>query len=128
LVNAVAYARACTLPGSQSFRLYASQLSDLSDKPSDPDLSNIPEEYHDFADVFNKSDSNRLPERRPYDLKINLEEGTKPPLGAMYSLSQVELQALRKFIDEHLSTGLPNHPTEPLSFSSRRKMVVFDSA
>ena len=108
LVNAVAFARACKLAGSQSFRLYTSQLADVSDNPSDPseaDLPNIPEEYHDFADVFSKSRSNKLPEHCPYDLKIKLEEGTEPPLGPMYSLSQVELQALQTFMDENLTTG-----------------------
>ena len=46
-----------------------------------------------------------LASHRPYDLKINLEEGSTPPLGQMYSLSQTELIALREFIDEHLATG-----------------------
>ena len=44
-----------------------------------------------------------LASHRPYDLKINLEEGSTPPLGQMYSLSQTELVALREFIDEHLA-------------------------
>ena len=105
LVNAVAYARACKLAGSQSFRLFASQIPDVSDTFSDSDLSNVPEEYHEFADVFSKSRSDKLPEHRPYDLKIHLEEGTEPPLGTMYSLSQVELKALREFIDENLANG-----------------------
>ena len=51
------------------------------------DLSSIPSEYHDYADVFSKSEANTLPPHRPYDLKINLEEGTSPPLGPIYSLS-----------------------------------------
>jgi len=38
-------------------------------------------------------------------LKIELEEGTSPPLGTLYSLSPVELSALRTFIDENLNTG-----------------------
>ena len=46
-----------------------------------------------------------LASHQPYDLKINLEEGSTPPLGQMYSLSQTELVALREFIDEHLATG-----------------------
>ena len=65
-----------------------------------PDLSHIPEDYHDFADVFNKAKADTLAPHRPYDLKINLEEGASPPVGAMYSLSQSELQVLREFIDD----------------------------
>ena len=106
LVDAASYIRACKLPGSQSFRIYASALSDNHSDIPDPDLSNVPEEYHEFADVFSKAKSDILPEHRPYDLKINLEEGTQPPLGTMYSLSQVELEALQKFIDENLASGM----------------------
>ena len=65
----------------------------------------VPEEYHDFADVFDKAKADTLPPHRPYDLKINLEEGSTPPLGHMYSLSQTELTTLRDFIDEHIATG-----------------------
>ena len=79
--------------------------SDIYDAPPS-DLSDVPEEYHDFADVFSKAKSDTLPEHHDYDLKINLEEGTSPPLGTMYSLSQVELQALRKFLDENLNSGI----------------------
>ena len=35
----------------------------------------------------------------------SLEEGTQPPLGNLYSLSTSELEALCKFLDEHLATG-----------------------
>src|SRR3984957_9184965 len=52
LVNAVAYQHACQLPGSQSFSITLSngKTSALAEKPID--LTGIPEEYHDFADVF----------------------------------------------------------------------------
>ena len=40
----------------------------------------IPSEYADFADVFDKIAADSLPEHRPYDLKIELEEGSEPPL------------------------------------------------
>ncbi|SJL00113.1 related to TY3B TY3B protein [Armillaria ostoyae] len=66
------------------------------------DMSDIPAEYHDFADVFSDSLSKKLPEHRPYDLKINLEEGTSPPLGPIYSLSESKLKALHEFIDDNL--------------------------
>ena len=74
------------------------------------DLSSIPSEYHDYADVFSKSKADTLPPHRPYDLKINLEEGTSPPLGPIYSLSLAELTALHEFIDEHLKSCFI-HPT-----------------
>jgi hypothetical protein len=108
LVNAVAYLRTCELPGTQQFTLNLKDISARASSTSDPspvDLSSIPEEYHEFADVFDKAKADILAQHRPYDLKIHLDEGATPPLGPMYSLSQTELVALREFIDEHLATG-----------------------
>ena len=62
------------------------------------DMSTVPKDYHDFADVFSKSKASKLADHRPYDLKIILDEGTSPPYGLIYSLSQEELGALCKFI------------------------------
>jgi len=75
------------------------------------DLSWIPEEYHEFADVFSKAKADMLAPHRPYDLKINLEEGSTPPFGPIYSMSPSELQSLREFLDEHLNIGFirPSH-------------------
>ena len=72
---------------------------------STPDLSAIPLEYHDYIDIFSKMKASELPPHRKYDLKIDLEEGTSPPLGTIYSLSLVELEALWTFINESLCTG-----------------------
>ena len=77
------------------------------------DLSSVPLEYHDYADVFSKSKADTLPPHRPYDLKINLEEGTSPPLGPIYSLSPAELAALREFIDGHLKSGFIRPTNSP---------------
>ena len=74
------------------------------------DLSTLPEDYHDFMDMFNKSKAGKLADHRPYDLKITLDEGTVPPSSPIYSLSQEELAALHKFIDENLATGFI-HPS-----------------
>jgi hypothetical protein len=108
-VNAATFLRTSKLPGTQTFRLMLSDLdaaartSTVSDEP--PDLSAIPEEYHDYADVFSEAKANNLAPHRPYDLKINLEEGTTPPHGPMYSLSQLELETLREFLKEKVSIG-----------------------
>src|ERR1700735_4428734 len=108
IVNAVAYIRACKLPGTQQFTLNIKDITARSNSTSDSapvDLSSIPEKYPDLSDVFDKAKADTLAQHRPYDLKINIDEGSTPPLGPMYSLSQTELTALREFIDEHLTTG-----------------------
>ena len=50
-------------------------------------LSSVPPKYHDFADVFSKAKSTQLPPHCDFDLKIDLEDGSSPPLGTIYSLS-----------------------------------------
>ena len=66
------------------------------------DLSNIPEEYHDFANIFSKAKAEKLAPHQPYDLKINLEEGTSLPIVPMYPLSQSKLEVLCNFLNDHL--------------------------
>jgi len=73
----------------------------------------VPLDYHEFADVFDKGKASQLPPHRPYDLKIDLEEGSAPPLGTIYPLSPVELEALRKFLDENIATGLLRSSSSP---------------
>ena len=109
IVSPTAFMLASKLDGSQTFQIRLSDpsISAKSASISDdiPDLSSVPEEYHEFADVFNKKKADTLPPHRAYDLKINLEEGSSPPVGHMYSVSQSELQTLHEFIDEHLQIG-----------------------
>ena len=88
----------CKLQGTQTFHIHLSDISisanSVSVSKEALDLSSIPEEYHDFADVFSKAKAEKLALHRPYDLKINLEEGTSPPIILMYPLSQSELKVL----------------------------------
>jgi hypothetical protein len=100
--------RAAKERGAQVFRL---DLRDnlLHSRSAVPtpleELSQVPEEYHEFADVFSEKKSKTLAPHRSYDLKIELEEGAEPPLGPIYPLSPLELEALRNFLEENLSTG-----------------------
>jgi len=84
------------------------------------DLSNVPSEYHEFADIFSKTKAETLPPHHPYDLKINLEEGAQSPVGPIYSLSASEQEALKEFIEENLNMGF----IQPTS-SSHGILVLF---
>jgi len=114
LINAAAFVCACKLEGSTKYQLQlhpsdsAKACSFSTSTP--PDLDIVPPEYCDYADMFSKAKASELPLHRDYNLKINLKEGTSPPLGTLYSLSPVELSALRTFINENLNTGFI-HPT-----------------
>jgi len=52
------------------------------------DLSSIPEEYCKYANVFSKSKAETLTLHHPYDLRIDLEKDSHPPVGTIYSLSK----------------------------------------
>ena len=77
------------------------------------DLTGVPPEYHDYADVFSKKKADTLAPHRPLDLKIELEEGTEPPIGRLYSLSPSEQGSLQEFLDEHLTNGFIHQLSSP---------------
>lgn len=115
IVTPFVFAKTCRLKGSVAFSLrIPSRTSELransSENPEPTDLSAVPLVYCEYADVFSKSKASILAPHREFDLKIDLKEGTQPLLGTLYSLSQIELKALRKFIDEHLAMGFI-HPS-----------------
>jgi len=69
-------------------------------------ISTVPKNYHDFADIFSKSKAGKLADHQPYNLKNTLDKGTSPPYGLIYSFSQEELATLHKFIYKKIDTGL----------------------
>jgi hypothetical protein len=113
LIGGPAFEIARNLRGSFVSAIYARNINDKPDvransasaKPASETGSNIPSDYHDYLDVFSKDASNRLPEHRPYDLRIELDDETEIPTGPIYSLSEVEQTALREYIQENLTKG-----------------------
>ena len=85
-------------------QVYQLFLSDKSTPDNAPvNMTGVPSDYHDFTDIFSKTHACTLAPHWPYDLKIELEEGTSPPFSPIYSLSQSELKSLWEFLDEHLT-------------------------
>lgn len=85
-------------------------LTPVSDKAdvtgsAKPITEILPVAYHKFLHVFDKETADRLPEHREWDHAIDLVEGAKPPWGPIYALSEVELETLRKWLDEMLAQG-----------------------
>ena len=78
----------------------------LSDKTTPDDalvnMTGVPPDYHEFTNIFSKTRTSAPTPHQPYNLKIELEEGTSPLFGPIYSLSQSELKSLQEFLDEHL--------------------------
>lgn len=92
-INAATYQRACKLEGSQVFQLSLTDTGLLGksakvNSETPIDLSSIPKDYHEFADVFSKGKADTLPPHwSSVDLKIDIENGAPPPPSRMYSLS-----------------------------------------
>ena len=94
------------LLGSHNFELclHSSDIQTNSAKLAEaPDLSNVPSEYYEFANVFSKTKAEVLTPHCSYDLKINLEKGAQPLVGPIYSLLASKQEALKKFIEENLN-------------------------
>ena len=62
-------------------------------------------ELHEFFELFSEKETNKLPPHKPYDHKIKFIKGKQPGYGPLYSMSQGELQILKKFLDENLAKG-----------------------
>ena len=65
--------------------------------------TSLPKEYSQFKDLFSKSKGNTLPPHRDIDHAIETTSDFKPFFGPIYSLSEVELKALKDYIDENLA-------------------------
>jgi len=108
IIGAAAFLHASKLLSSHNFELCFHSLDIQANSVKlveTSDLSNIPSEYHKFANVFSKTKAEILPPHHSYNLKINLEEGAQPPVSPIYFLSASEQEALKEFIEENLNTG-----------------------
>ena len=88
-------------------QVFALQLQDLY---NDKDLGTeekrvLPEEFHDFLDVFSKKAADELPPHRIYDHHITLEGEAKLGHAPLYNMSQEELEQVKKYLEENLSKG-----------------------
>jgi len=77
--------------------------------------SQVPKTYHEYLDVFSKSEGMTLPPRHPYNHKIEVEPGMTLPFGPIYSLSEVEQLTLRDFLDENLANKFIRLSKSPAS-------------
>ena len=106
IISATAFLHTSKLLDSHNFKLCLcfSDIQANSTKFAEaPDLSNIPSEYHKFADIFSKTKAKVLTFHYPYNLKINLEKDAQPPVSPIYSLSIFKQEALKEFIEKNLN-------------------------
>ena len=79
IIGATAFLYISKLPDSSNFELYLHSLdiqANSAKLAEAPNLSNVPSEYHEFANIFSKTKAEVLTPHHPYNLKINLEKDT----------------------------------------------------
>ena len=74
--------------------------------PPSPDLSLVPQVYHDLATVFSKERVQSLPPHRPYDCAIDLLPGAPLPSSRLYNLSHPEWESVEDYINTSQASGL----------------------
>lgn len=78
-------------------------------------MARLPNEYHEFVDVFSKTASDVLPPHRSYDHKIEVEPGKEHGYGPLYSQSNEELMEVKKYLVENLDKGFIEPSQAPYS-------------
>ncbi len=63
----------------------------------------LPSKYHEFLDVFDRAQLNKLSSHRFYDHKIELISDSTPPRCRTYWMFSVKLLKVKKYLNENLS-------------------------
>ena len=80
--------------------------SKLVEEYNKPNTDPLPAEYKRHAHVFSEKESQRFPGPCLWDHAIELKSGAPSTIpGKIYALTQMEQEALTKFVDEHLKKG-----------------------
>src|SRR5258707_14567512 len=104
MVSTITMTKLCKDPGTSTFVISMTDLN-LSHVTATEILDSILAKYHEFRDVLSGEKAGTLAPHRPYDLQINVEEGTNPVHRPIYSLSPPDLVALQEFLEEHTRNG-----------------------
>ena len=98
------------------------QLNKTAKAPTDPKTL-VPEEYHEFLDVFSKKALDMLSPHLKYDHQIRLLEGYRDHGNSSLSkMSESKLQFVKKFLEKHLKKGFIKVSSAP--YSSRIMLVA----
>jgi len=63
----------------------------------------LPPKYHEFLDVFDRAQSDKLPPHRFYDHKIELTSDSTPPRCRTYRMFPAKLLKVKEYLNENLS-------------------------
>ena len=95
--NLQLYAGSLNLDGH--FETKAIQLNELDSTPINIKIV-VPEEYHEFLNLFSEEETKGPPPHRIYDHLIPLMDGKQPPFIQLYGISRKELKVLWEYIHD----------------------------
>ena len=117
-IGAAPFRTASHQKGSKVFTTTMQEIMEISAKTPEFDLSLLPEEFHQFKDVFSRVAADKLPEQRKYDHKIQLNEGASPEqigTARLYRMSEKELIAVKDYITENFNKGFIDSSKAPFA-------------
>ena len=65
----------------------------------------IPHQYHDYVDVWNPVEANKLPPHRKVDHSIDLKKDAIPPAKRAYGMSRDQAKVVKEYINDMLGKG-----------------------
>ena len=91
--------------GAKVYSLIVSKLADIDSAIVTKELDSIPTEYQDLHEVFSEKSSNELPSHGILDMKIEFKEGQEPKNTGLRPIFPIELEELRRYLEENLGKG-----------------------
>ena len=75
----------------------------------------VPEDLHEFLDVFDKNKANQFPKSNMWDHKIDIKEGFEPKSFKNYNLTPEKQKEWNKFLDKNLEKGYIRSSQSPMA-------------
>ena len=101
--------------GAEVYSLIVSELANTDSTIVTKELDSIPTKYQDLHEVFSEKSSNELPCHGISDMKIEFKEGQEPKNTGLRPMSSIELEELRRYLEENLGKGWIWRSKSPVS-------------
>src|SRR5258705_4480647 len=110
----------CSPPSCSLSASTMSPQSNPSQSSWDSIAAKVPAKYHDFLDIFINKEATELPPHQAHDIKIELEQGTNPPFGLIYTLTDKEKEGLQSYLADNLAKGFIHPSTSPATVDGEK--------
>ena len=91
--------------------IYCLEISEVTSVEPTP----IPAVYADLSEAFSEEAANELPNHGSADMKIEFKEGQEPRNTGLRPMSPIELEELRRYLEENLGKGWIRRSKSPVS-------------